>query len=199
MQKIVVISFLSLFLYNIFGQYLMLVFETFDIAVVAEKVPENTTETQDFVLKIPANLYLHAQDAEYENNATDFEVEGKFYQIVKQRIVNDTLEIYCSVDRKKEKIQSEMIELVKNQLSQEISEQTKAKSKYLFKNILKDFLSEKQLSGFSNSSELGLICAKKSKIYCAQNMLSYEAKSQIFSPPEIFRNEEKIKYSIFSN
>ncbi len=189
MQKVVVISFLSLFLYNIFGQYLLLVFETYDIAMVDDvKVenPANTTETQDFVLKIPANLYLHAQDADYENNATDFEVEGKFYQIVKQRIVNDTLEIYCSTDRKREKIQSEMIELVKNQLSQEISEHTKAKSKYLFKNILKDFLPEKQLSGLCNSSELGLICAKKSKIYCAQNLLSYEAKSQIFSPPELF-------------
>lgn len=80
-------------LFNAFGYYVLLGFEqahTRHIEIAG--LPEEAFE----IIKLPASLYVHLEDSEFEIVENQFQTEdGRTYNSVKQRIVNDSLEIYC--------------------------------------------------------------------------------------------------------
>lgn len=99
---------------------------------------ELKTKTSDAdlkVVKIPISLYTHIENSEFTYSEKEMNFEGSVYWVVKQRIVNDTLQIYCLHDYKKEKINNQLAEVAQvNHSSIPV-----APLKWLLKSFLKEF------------------------------------------------------------
>lgn len=84
---------LALVIFNAFGYYVLLGFEQAQARhVEIAGLPDEAFE----VIKLPASLYVHLEDSDFEVVDHQFTTrDGRTYNSVKQRIVNDSLEIYC--------------------------------------------------------------------------------------------------------
>lgn len=68
------------------------------------------------IIKVPASLYLHTRDSEFKKVEGKLNIDEEVYQLVKQRVKNDTLEIYCVRDLRTEKLQAQFQDFIQKQL-----------------------------------------------------------------------------------
>ncbi|HEY3405113.1 MAG TPA: hypothetical protein VGK59_17110 [Ohtaekwangia sp.] len=107
MKRLLAIFFLSVFLFNIGGYYLAF----WSIRFHAKKELLSRLDAEQYnadeltVLAIPLSLPYPVQQSEYERVDGDFEYQGEFYKLVKQRIENDTLFVVCIKDNQEKKIE----------------------------------------------------------------------------------------------
>ena len=91
-KRLVAISLLGLMLFNIFGYYVLFAYEQAEARrVQIANLPDSAFE----VVKLLASPYVHLEDTHFEFVEGAFRIKDKTYSTVKQRIVNDSLEIYC--------------------------------------------------------------------------------------------------------
>jgi hypothetical protein len=65
---------------------------------------------ETIVLSIPLSLPYPTHDAHYERAEGEFEYQGQFYRLVKQKIENDTLFVVCIKDQMQKKLNHTMNE-----------------------------------------------------------------------------------------
>ena len=169
MKKLLVYSVLALLLYNAFGYYVLVVNENVMHTV---ELKTKTSDADLKVVKIPISLYTHIENTEFTYSEKEMNFEGAVYWVVKQRIVNDTLQIYCLHDYKKEKINTQLADVAQaNQSSIPV-----APLKWLLKSFLKEFTvptSEKNIVKLSRLKEMAtLVAAKSTRVLCTQCALS---------------------------
>lgn len=132
MKKLLAYSVLALLLYNAFGYYVLVVRQN---AMHTVELKTNTSDADLKVVKIPISLYTHIENTEFTYFEKEMNFEGDVYWVVKQRIVNDTLQIYCLHDYKKEKINNQLADAAQvNHSSIPV-----APLKWLLKSFLKEF------------------------------------------------------------
>jgi hypothetical protein len=149
MKKKSSIVFLALFLFNVIGYYAWFAVEQiqarYDFAQkIGQRLDIDTSSPEDdvFIAKIKASLYTHVENTDWEGTGGEFVHEGKYYEMVHQRILNDTLYIYCVVNQKKSELIGNFENYVKDYLLDTVGKDTpnQSHSLKLFKSITKDFI-----------------------------------------------------------
>jgi hypothetical protein len=105
MKKLVAIALLCLFLFNI-GGYSVLYWIANQQAskeLRSQLDRDEFSGSQTITIKVPVSL-PYQPDRDYERVDGEFEYQGQFYQLVKQRVLGDTLYVVCIIDSKKKEL-----------------------------------------------------------------------------------------------
>jgi hypothetical protein len=103
-------------LYNFAGHYLVLLGVQYrsDFWLIEQIQHDVMPEEDFFVVKIPISLYLPSPDTDFEPASGRFEVHGKHYNMVKKRVLNDTLHVYCVHNQYKANVAEMLSQYVKS-------------------------------------------------------------------------------------
>lgn len=94
------------------------------------------TSNEVTVLTIPLNLPYPVEEGVYERVNGEFEYNGDYYKLIKQKLENDTLFIVCYKDTHEKRIETAMADYTK--LANDIPTQSKQALTFLAK-LFKDF------------------------------------------------------------
>jgi hypothetical protein len=105
---------------------------------MTQRLDENDySDEETITIKIPFNLPYREDRQVFERIHGDFQHDGEFYKLIKQKVENDTLYIVCIQDKKEKKIFGFMADMVK--LSTDIP--TSSSSIKLLNSLIKDYVS----------------------------------------------------------
>jgi hypothetical protein len=177
MNRATAFTLLSVFLLNL-GGYSMLYWVANRQAskeLQATLDRNDLTDQQTFTIKIPITVPYHL-NRDYERVTGEFENDGKFYKLVKQRLVNDTLQVVCVVDTKKKSLDDELNNLTR-QFSGTSTENGRA-SKIVNTNPIQEYSSQSFI-------ELASICTGWSLKFESpdHNSVFVSPSIEIHSPP----------------
>jgi hypothetical protein len=113
LKKVIAITFLILFLFNVGGYYLVFwALRTQAKSNLLHRLNADEYASDDIeVLSIPLNLpYAVAQGGDYQETDGEFEHNGSYFHVVKQRIENDTLYLVCVKNHQVKKLMSKLNE-----------------------------------------------------------------------------------------
>ena len=96
------------------------------------------SDSESMVIKIPITLPYQNNWTGFERVNGEFEYHGEFYQLVKQKLENDTLSIVCIRDHKEKQIVNTMVDFTRQ--SNDLPTSTAAK---VLGNFLKEYNSTK--------------------------------------------------------
>jgi hypothetical protein len=105
-KKAFAIFFIALFLFNVGGYYLVY----WGLNSKAKKDllhrldADNYSSEELIVISIPISLPYPLQQQGYERINGEFEFDGEYYSLVKQRLENDTLFMVCIKDKTQKKL-----------------------------------------------------------------------------------------------
>lgn len=106
MKKVLAILLLVVFLLNVGGYYVL--FWSLDFSAktrLAQRLDaEDYSELETFEFKIPLNIPYPIQNRGFDRVAGEFEFNGEFYELVKQKLENDTLHVVCVKNKAKQKL-----------------------------------------------------------------------------------------------
>lgn len=106
MKKVLAILLLVVFLFNVGGYYVL--FWGLHFSAKTELIQrldsEDYSELETFEFKIPLNIPYPIQNRGFDRVAGEFEHNGEFYELVKQKLENDTLHIVCVKNKAKQKL-----------------------------------------------------------------------------------------------
>jgi hypothetical protein len=142
LRKFIAIFLVFLLIYNMIGHYLVLIYQQkvanlhFSQSLAHDDIPNDDF----FIIKIPASLYVPAKNTDFEPISGSFEYKGKFYDMVKRKVENDTLYIYCINNHYKEKIASQIAHYVKSYVVDFENDKNNTQSQKLLKSFAKEYL-----------------------------------------------------------
>jgi hypothetical protein len=130
---------LALFLMNMLGLYGVFLGVQFNYSrEVAQNLDDNRYAGADeMTFRVPLTLPYYTDSREYERVRGEFEVEGEVYQLVKQKLLRDTLYIVCVKDHDSKKIKQALADYVKTFTDKPENSKSGAK---LVPQLSKDFL-----------------------------------------------------------
>lgn len=140
MKRVLSIVLVVVFLFNVIGYYGIYVAMLSQArTALNEKIDSDQyKDDQTVTIKIPLTLPYPGQQDEYQRVEGDFEHQGEFYKLVKQKYLNDTLYVVCikNIEEKKAfKVFSDLVKLSTDQSSSPTNSQN-AKT---IVNIIKDY------------------------------------------------------------
>ncbi len=97
---------------------------------------EDYSVNETITIKIPFKLPYQEEDKTFERMHGDFQHDGEFYKLIKQKVENDTLYIICIRDSKEKKIFNFMADMVK--MSTDLP--AASASTKLLNSLIKDYL-----------------------------------------------------------
>ncbi len=115
MKRTISIMMLVIFLLNAVGYYgVFLGLQSFKTESLSQKLDDDMfVGSEAIIFKIPLSVPYHADQNEYERVQGQFEKEGEVFQLVKQKLLRDTLYIVCVKDNESKKINQELTDYVK--------------------------------------------------------------------------------------
>ena len=152
-MKRIVLSFslLALLLYNALGYYVLFAYEQQQ----ARSLSLSQLSDSDFtVTKMPATLYAHIEDSGFEYVNTEVKIGGKVFDVVKQRILNDTLFMYSLRNFKSENLNRKLNDIVVSQTIEKQNDNTSSPIKNLLKTFIKDYLPTGEINFCLNNTTL---------------------------------------------
>jgi len=115
LRKAFAIFFLSLFLFNVAGYYVVFWVLQFQydlkIASIIQSGSYQEDETLEF--KIPMTLPYPLQPRDFERISGKFEYQGEYYELVKQKLEKDPVHVVCLKNQDKQHLVSTMTNYVK--------------------------------------------------------------------------------------
>jgi hypothetical protein len=137
MKKIVAISLIWIFLFNVIGYYGIYAGMLHQSNKKAEQQIEdnNYDKSQTITFKIPLTLPYPVQNG-FERLSGDFEHEGEFYKLVEQKYENDTVYIVCLRNNEVKKALEVANDFVKQSTDQSPSSNQNTKT---LTGLLKDY------------------------------------------------------------
>ncbi|HEX8060845.1 MAG TPA: hypothetical protein VF473_07910, partial [Cyclobacteriaceae bacterium] len=144
MKKLAALALLFIFLFNI-GGYSVLYWMADQQASKELQSRLDTGQfsgSQTITIKAPISI-PYQSDREYEKVRGEFEYQGQFYKLVKQRVLGDTLYVVCVIDSKKKALSDEM-----NEFTRKANDASSASQP------LK--VASSQVQDYSNESAIGL-------------------------------------------
>lgn len=142
LRKIVSIAVLLPFLYNLFGYYFVFTYRQTEVRrEVESRIAAGKIAEEDLVvLKMSVSVYVQTPNTEFQPIGGSFTYEGKEYEMVKQRIFQDTLYVYCTQNKLHEALVSDLSQHIGRSLSDTGNSQDPGNQ--LIKLIVKDYLPE---------------------------------------------------------
>lgn len=137
MRKVVSYLLAALVLLNVLGYYgLFLGLKYQQAETMTEQFDENRyRDSETITLKVPVSIpYL--QNTDFERVDGEFEHNGEFFRLVKQKFANDTLYIVCVNDVHSKNIKQVLAEYVKTFSDQPLS----SKPSTLVPSLINDYL-----------------------------------------------------------
>ena len=112
LKKAISIFFLVIFLFNVGGYHVAFwVLRVQARTHLLHRLDADAYSSEDVVvLTIPVSLPYPIYDASYERANGEVEYNGEIYQLVKQKIENDTLFMVCVKDHQQKHLQKTMTE-----------------------------------------------------------------------------------------
>lgn len=116
MKKLASILFTLLLLFNVVGYYgLFLGLQVKHSADMIEKLDAEEYNTMEsIIIKIPLSIPYASDAKDFERVDGEFEHQGEFYCLVKQRLSQDTLFVVCIKDHKRKRISETESNLAKS-------------------------------------------------------------------------------------
>jgi hypothetical protein len=139
LRKLVILALLALLLLNVAGYYGVFVTAKFQnkksqtLRFDSEDYDASKVET----IKIPLNLAYPVQDNGFERVDGEFQYNGEFYRLIKQRFYQDTLHIVCIKDEQQKNIHEALTDYVKTFSDQPVDAKSGSKIKIDF---IKDYI-----------------------------------------------------------
>ena len=135
MKRTAVIALIALLFYNAFGYYLLYLYGSRQARITTlDAIPECAMQ----VAKFKIALYASLPDTDFDYIDEERTIEDKTYHVVKQRIKDDSLEIYYLRNFRQENLRASVNEIIRNQNAP--SPAHSAPLKDLLKSFLKDYL-----------------------------------------------------------
>jgi hypothetical protein len=178
-KRVLSIVLIALFLFNVIGYYGIYVAMLKQAQVALNKKIDNDQykEDQTITIKIPLTLPYPVQQDEFQRVQGDFEHQGEFYKLVKQKYSNDTLYVVCIKNAEEKKAFTVFSDLVKLSTDQTSSTSHHQSSKTIV-SIIKDY--NPAVEEISFTPPLGIDLAN-SFTFFSTNILSQDLT--VFSPP----------------
>lgn len=109
MKKVTAFALLLIFLINIGGYSIIYRMAHTRAAkeLTAKLDRDEFSGSQAITIKIPVSL-PYQPDRDFERIDGEFEYQGQYYRLVKQRVLGDTLHVVCVIDDKKKELVDEM-------------------------------------------------------------------------------------------
>ncbi len=141
MKRTFSITFLAVFLLNVFGYYGIFMGLRIQMAgQVRDNFSKNIYALSDeMTFKVPIAIPYASDMLEYQSVDGEFEHQGNIYRLVKQKLFKDTLYIVCVKDTRTQKINKALEDYVKTFSDKPASEKSGSKTLPTFS---KDYISE---------------------------------------------------------
>jgi hypothetical protein len=139
-KKIVAISLTFLLLLNILGYYgLFLSVQYQNDLTTIKKLDDNNYDTRETIsIKIPITFPYPTDHENFERVNGQFEHNGQFYRLVKQRLMQDTLHIICIIDHQSKRLHQALQDYVKTFTDKPINDKESAKIAF---SLIKEYVS----------------------------------------------------------
>ena len=139
LKRLAAISFLFLLLFNAFGYYLLFGYEQVQARQQVVSTIQDMPESAFTVVKMLVSPYAHIEDRDFEYVEGAFMKDGKAYNFVKKRIVNDSLELYCLNNVRQDQLTAQFNDYVKENVITGKTSQN-LPTKQMLKSFLKDYI-----------------------------------------------------------
>lgn len=182
MKRIITLLLLALLCYNYIGYYIIFYLQN----EKAEKEFEQYINRGDYLeeeltlFKIPVNQYSQSSQSNFNRVEGDFKHNGKFYEMVKQRLKNDTIYIYCLDDEKQALLYANLEDHVRTHIVDSKGTKSNAEKK-AFQNLIKEYIAKE---GRNNSFTSYILAINENSVYKPQRY--YSPNIAILSPPPKF-------------
>jgi hypothetical protein len=159
-KKITSICLLVLLLLNVMGYYGVFMGlrykNTLDVAIQLDA--DDYDESEVIVIKVPLSV-PYMENTDFERVSGEIEHKGEFYNLVKQKLSNDTLFVVCVKNQQRKHIEKALEDYVKTFTDKASEPGHQAK---LVPSFIKDFLPteiliESSIAGWSTSISFGQI------------------------------------------
>lgn len=106
MRNFLSILLIILLLLNVFGYYGLFLGWKYrnDLSMIQKLDEENYNHAETITIKVAITVPYAADSRDFERVDGEFEHNGEFYRLVKQRLLRDTLYIVCVKDHENKKI-----------------------------------------------------------------------------------------------
>jgi hypothetical protein len=104
-------------------------------AIDAEKISDEDLQ----VVKIPLTFYPQG-DRGFERAVGSFRYQGKYYEMVKRKIENDTIYVYCLINQKKEVLVNKLARHIQTHIADVKSPQPGKSQKSTVPGFIKEYL-----------------------------------------------------------
>ena len=150
LKKITSIILLILFLHNMLGYYFMMALKELDVKNELSNSIKggNISDSEMRVFKVPLSFYHQPDRKGFEDVRGELQHEGKFFEMVKQRLENDTLYVYCVDNKEKKKVVADLSEHTKANLT-DFKNHTNKKQKTSI-SFIKEYLTLQTVSFYFN-------------------------------------------------
>ena len=140
MKRVLSIVLIVLFLFNVIGYYGIYVAMLNQARTALDEKIDNEQykDDQTVTIKVPLTLPYPMQQDEYQRVEGDFEHQGEFYKLVKQKYSNDTLYVVCIKNTEEKKAFNVLSDFVKLSTDQASSTSHNQNSKTIV-SIIKDY------------------------------------------------------------
>jgi hypothetical protein len=101
----------------------------------------NISEDDFIVFGIPITL-PYQSERDFERMEGDFEYEGKHYEMVKKKLKNDTLYVYCINNVAQERLKAKLSRHTSEHVGELAGNQAQKSAEKIIKHIIKDYLSQ---------------------------------------------------------
>lgn len=139
MKKIFSITLLALFLFQFIGYYFVYMGLRYHAKseMILRLDSRDYSDDETITLKIPFSLPYWMDSEDYERVDGEFQHQGEFYKLVKQKLIKDTLYIVCIKDVNEKKLHHVMADYVK--FSNDLPSSSRQTLK-LLGSLIKDFV-----------------------------------------------------------
>jgi len=144
LRRTLAITLLAVFLFQLVGYY----FVYLGLTIHANKSLITRLDSHDYsieqtlTLKIPFTLPYWTDKEQFERVDGDFEYQGQFYKLVKQKLLNDTLYVVCIKNHDKKQLFDALAEYIKFSSDSPVSKQALK----LWGSIVKDYLPNAEIT-----------------------------------------------------
>ncbi len=144
MKRSISIVLLVVFLLNTVGYYgfFLGVLASQQNSISQELDQDEFVGSDAITFRIPLSIPYHTDVNEYERVQGKFEKDGEVFQLVKQKMLNDTLYVVCVKDGESKKINQALTDYVKTFSDKPAGNHTNSSTK-LSTNFSKDYLSQR--------------------------------------------------------
>jgi hypothetical protein len=125
------------------GYYILYFVQQIDVKQgITQTIERGNISEEDFIVfGIPITLpYQSERDSERLEG--DFEYEGKHYEMVKKRLKNDTLYVYCINNVAQERLKANLSKHTAAHVGEPVGNQARKSAEKIIKHIIKDYLSQ---------------------------------------------------------